>query len=52
MVYKILKRTSFAICLMAIAMIFIGSVSAAIVHVIPVNMDSLDTGSTIVKTGY
>ena len=37
---------------MAIAMIFIGSVSAAIVHVIPVNMDSLDTDSTIVKTGY
>lgn len=29
MVYKILKRTSFAICLMIIAMIFIGSASTA-----------------------
>ena len=36
---------------MAIVMIFIGSVSAESVPVIPENMDSLDTGSTV-KTGY
>ena len=52
MIYKILKRTPSAICLMAIAMIFIGSVSAESVPVIPENMDSLDTGSTMVETGY
>jgi hypothetical protein len=48
MIGKILKQTSFAICLMAIAIVFVGIVSAVSV---PESMDSLDN-TTIIRTGY